>query len=55
MTKNKVDKPFSISNCKAMYNNTLILERFIGASATNQTCKKSKNFQEPLDYGKIAA
>ena len=50
------DKPFSMSDYKTMYNNTLMLERFICMFAINpNTPKNQKIFKEVLNYGKIAA
>ena len=55
-TKGKVDEPFSMSDYKTMYNNTLILERFMCVFAINpNTPKNQKIVKELLDYGKIAA
>ena len=54
--KSKVDKPFSMSDYKTMYNNTLMLERFMCMFAINpNTPKNQKIVKELLDYGKIAA
>lgn len=55
-TKGKEDKPFSMSDYKTMYNNNLMLERFMCMFAINpNTPKNQKNVKELLDYGKIAA
>jgi hypothetical protein len=55
-TKGKVDKPFSMSDYKTMYNNTLILERFMCVFAINPNIPKNQKIvQELLEYGKIAA
>lgn len=55
-TKGKEDKPFSMSNYKTMYNNTLMLERFMCMFAINpNTPKNQKIFKELLNYGTIAA
>lgn len=55
-TKGKVDKPFSMSDYKTLYNNTLMLERFMCMFAINpNTPKNQKIVKELLDYGKIAA
>ena len=55
-TKSKVYKPFSMSDYKTMYNNTLMLERFMCMFAINpNTPKNQKIVKELLDYGKIAA
>jgi hypothetical protein len=49
-------KPFSMANYKTLYNNTLMLERFICMFAINpNTPKNQKIVKELLDYGKIAA
>lgn len=48
--------PFSMANYKTLYNNTLLLERFICLFAINPNTQKNKKIiQELLDYGKIAA
>lgn len=55
-TKGKEEKPFSMSDYKTMYNNTLMLERFMCRFAINpNTPKNQKIVKELLDYGKIAA
>jgi len=55
-TKGNEDKPFSMSDYKTHYNNTLMLERFICVFAINpNTAKNQKIFKELLNYGKIAA
>jgi len=49
-------KPFSMANYKTIYNNTLMLERFMCVFAINpNTPKNQKIVKELLDYGKIAA
>ena len=54
--KGNEDKPFSMSDYKTHYNNTLMLERFICMFAINpNTAKNQKIFKELLNYGKIAA
>ena len=54
--KNDVRKPFSMSDYKTLYNNTLMLERFMCVFAINPyTAKNQKIVKELLDYGKIAA
>jgi len=56
MTKGKEDKPFSMSDYKTMYNNNLMLERFMCMFAISpNTPKNQKIVKELLDYGKIAA
>ena len=56
MTKGKEDKPFSMSDNKTMYNNNLMLERFMFMFAINtNTPKNQKIVKEILEYGKIAA
>ena len=57
ISNNKNDqKPFSMSNYKTLYNNSLMLERFICVFAINpNTAKNQKLILELLDYGKIAA
>ena len=55
---NKTDKlkPFSMADYKTMYNNTLMLERFMCVFAINpNTAKNQKIVKELLEYGKIAA
>ena len=55
---NKKDdaKPFSMCDYKTLYNNTLMLERFMCVFAINpDTPKNQKIVKELLDYGKIAA
>jgi hypothetical protein len=55
-TKGQEAKPFSMSDYKTMYNNTLMLERFMCVFAINpNTPKNQKIVKELLDYGKIAA
>jgi hypothetical protein len=55
-TKNGTLKPFSMADYKNLYNNTLILERFMCRFAINpNTAKNQKIVKELLDYGKIAA
>jgi len=49
-------KPFSMTDYKTLYNNTLMLERFMCRFAINpNTAKNQKIVKELLDYGKIAA
>lgn len=55
---NKTDayKAFSMADYKTLYNNTLLLERFMCVFAINPyTAKNQKIVKELLDYGKIAA
>ena len=55
---NKTDtyKAFSMADYKTLYNNTLMLERFMCVFAINPyTAKNQKIVKELLDYGKIAA
>src|SRR5665648_163801 len=55
-TKGKEDKPFSMSDYKTMYNNNMMLERFMCMFAINpNTPKNQKIVKELLVYGKIAA
>jgi len=55
-TKNPEDKTFSMSDYKTMYNNTLMLERFMCMFAINpHSVKNQKIVKELLNYGKIAA
>src|ERR1035437_6869433 len=55
-TKGKGHKTFSMSDYKTMYNNTLMLDRFMCMFAINpNTPKNQKIVKELLDYGKIAA
>jgi hypothetical protein len=55
-TRGHEAKPFSMSDYKTMYNNTLMLERFICVFAINpNTPINQKIVKELLDYGKIAA
>jgi hypothetical protein len=55
-TKTDIRKPFSMANYKTLYNNTLMLERFMCMFAINpNTAKNQKIVKELLDYGKIAA
>jgi len=54
--KNNMNKPFSMSDYKTLYNNALMLERFMYMFAVNpNTAKNQKIVKELLDYGKIAA
>ncbi len=54
--KNDIRKPFSMADYKTLYNNTLMLERFMCRFAINPyTVKNQKIVKELLDYGKIAA
>ena len=49
-------KPFSMCDYKTMYNNALVLERFMCMFAINpNTQKNQKIVKELVDYGKIAA
>ena len=55
-TKNGTLKPFSMADYKTLYNNSLMLERFMCRFAINpNTAKNQKIVKELLDYGKIAA
>jgi len=55
-SKTDSPKPFSMANYKTLYNNTLILDRFMCMFAINpHTAKNQKIVNELLDYGKIAA
>ena len=55
-TRENKDKPFSMSDYKTQYNNTLMLERFMCMFAINpNTPKNQKIFKELLIYGRIAA
>jgi hypothetical protein len=55
-TKNGTLKPFSMADYKTLYNNTLMLERFMCRFAINpNTAKNQKIVKELLNYGKIAA
>jgi len=54
--KKATRKPFSMADYKTLYNNTLMLERFMCRFAINpNTAKNQKIVKELLDYGKIAA
>jgi len=56
INKKEDTKPFSMCNYKTLYNNTLMLERFMCVFAINpNTPKNQKIVKELLDYGKIAA
>lgn len=56
LNKKDTHKPFSMSDYKTLYNNTLMLERFMCVFAINPyTAKNQKIVKELLDYGKIAA
>lgn len=49
-------RPFSMADYKTLYNNTLMLERFMCVFAINpNTAKNQKIVKELLNYGKIAA
>jgi len=49
-------KPFSMADYKTLYNNTLMLERFMCMIAINPNTAKNQNIvKELLDCGKIAA
>ena len=55
-TKEFMNKPFSMSDYKTMYNNNMMHERFMCMFAINpNTPKNQKIVKELLDYGKIAA
>jgi hypothetical protein len=55
-TRNNAEKPFSMSDYKTQYNNSLLLQQFISMFAINpNTAKNRKIIIELLDYGKIAA
>lgn len=55
-SKENSSKPFSMANYKTLYNNTLMLERFMCGFAINpNTAKNQKIVKELLEYGKIAA
>ena len=45
-TKGKEDKPFSMSDYKTMYNNTLMLDRFMCVFAFTQTHQKIKKLSK---------
>lgn len=52
----QVRKPFSMADYKTLYNNMMVLERFMCVFAINpNTAKNKKIIRELLDYGKIAA
>ena len=54
--KNNTGKPFSMADYKTLYNNTLMLERFMCRFAIDpNTAKNQKIVKELLDFGKIAA
>lgn len=54
--KGDTPKPFSMSDYKTLYNNTLMIERFMCMFAINpNTTKNQKIVKELLEYGKIAA
>lgn len=51
-----IGKPFSMADHKTLYNNALMLERFMCRFAINpNTAKNQKIVKELLDYGKIAS
>lgn len=53
-TNKSHSQPFSMSNYKTLYNNMLILDRFMCKFAINpNTLKNQKIVKELLDYGKI--
>lgn len=55
-SKNNTREPFSMADYKTLYNNMLMLERFMCRFAINpNTAKNQKIVKELLDYGKIAA
>lgn len=54
--ENHSNNPFSMANYKTLYNNTLMLERFMCMFAINPySAKNQKIVKELLNYGKIAA
>lgn len=54
--KKNIREPFSMADYKTLYNNTLMLERFMCMFAINpNTAKNQKIVKELLDFGKIAA
>lgn len=54
--KNGSQKPFSMADYKTLYNNTLMLERFLAVFAINPNTSKNQTIiRELLEYGKIAA
>ncbi|SDD24502.1 hypothetical protein SAMN05216323_11141, partial [Williamwhitmania taraxaci] len=54
--KDNLQKTFSMANYKTLYNNALLLERFMCMFAINpNTAKNKKIVNDLLDYGKIAA
>lgn len=56
LNKTDTPKPFSMADYKTLYNNTMMLERFMCLFAINpNTAKNQKIVRELLDYGKIAA
>jgi hypothetical protein len=56
LNKTNTHKPFSMADYKTLYNNTLMLERFMCVFAINPySAKNQKIVKELLDYGKIAA
>jgi hypothetical protein len=56
LNKTGNQRPFSMADYKTLYNNTLMLERFMCRFAINpNTAKNQKIVKELLDYGKIAA
>ena len=55
-TRESKDEPFSMSNYKTMYNNELLLNRFICRFGINPNSKKNKKIINELrHWGKIAA
>ena len=55
-TNRKVGNPFSTSDYKTLYNNTLMLERFMCVFVINPNIPKNQKIvKELLDYGKIAS
>jgi len=51
----QVDNPFSISDYKTLYNNTVMLERFMCVFDINPNIPKNQKIvKELLDYVKIA-
>jgi hypothetical protein len=55
-SKSHLRKPFSMADYKTLYNNTLMLERFMCRFAINpNTAKNQKIVKELLGYSKIAS
>jgi len=56
LNKNDAPKQFSMADYKTLFNNTLMLERFMNVFAINpNTAKNQKIIKELIDYGKIAS